>query len=67
MFDILINDDNIQENSESFNLTISVTSLSNQVDVGSPSMVTIEDNDGKYYISDQNLETLPSISNFVVL
>lgn len=46
----MLNDDNIQESSESFNLTISSTSLPKEVHVGNPNhaVVTIEDEDGKY-------------------
>ena len=50
VFYIIINDDNIVENSEMFNLTISSFSLPSEVNVSKPDQVTvtIEDNDGKY-------------------
>ena len=49
---MLINDDNIVESSEKFNLNISSSSLPDGVTVGSANQVTvtIEDNDGSYIL-----------------
>ena len=51
-FDVTINDDNILEGNENFNLTIVASSLPSRVDIGNPARatVTIVDNDGKYVI-----------------
>ena len=48
-FTVLINDDDIFEDDETFNLSINSSTLPNKVIVGSPSQttVTIVDNDGK--------------------
>ena len=48
-FDVLINDDNIVEGNEVFNLTIDVSSLPNDVTAGIPlqATVTVADDDCK--------------------
>ena len=48
-FNVLINDDNIFEGNETFNLSINSSTLPNKIIVGSPGQttVTIVDNDGK--------------------
>ena len=53
-FDFMINDDDILEGNETFNLTINGTSLPTQVIVGNPDQatVTIVDDDGKNIITD---------------
>ena len=50
-FYILLIDDNVLENNESFMLTINSSSLPSNVTVGDPGQVTmtIEDNDGKKF------------------
>lgn len=55
MFSVLINDDNIEESNESFNLTISSSSLPTEIDFGNPSQVTVTivDDDGKYNLNSQ--------------
>lgn len=49
-FNISINDDNIFEGNETFDLSINSSTLPNKVIVGNPGQttVTIVDNDGKY-------------------
>ena len=51
-FDVAINDDNILEGNENFNLTIMTSSLPSRVDIGNSAQatVTIVDNDGKHLI-----------------
>ena len=49
-FGILINDDNIREESETFNLTIDGSSLPNSVTSRDNATVTIVDNDSKWLI-----------------
>ena len=51
-FDVMINDDNILEGNENFNLTIMASSLPSRVSIGNPAQatVTIVDNDGNYII-----------------
>ena len=51
-FNVMITDDNILENDETFNLNINTSSLPNAVTVGAPDQatVTIPANDGKYSI-----------------
>ena len=48
-FNVSINDDNIYEGNETFNLSINSSTLPNKVIVGNPGQttVTIVDNDGK--------------------
>ena len=46
-FDVMINDDNILEGNETFNLTIDEPLLYIRVVAGNPATVTIVDNDGK--------------------
>ena len=50
LFDILINNDNIFENNETFNLIINVFSLPSNVTVGDTNQatVTIMNDDGKH-------------------
>lgn len=50
-FDVIINDDNVSEGNENFNLTINSSSLSNRVAITNPTRatVTILDNDGNNY------------------
>ena len=49
-FNVSVNDDNVLEGNETFNLKINASSLPNGVTVDDPGQttVTIVDNDGKY-------------------
>ena len=49
-FDVAINDDNVLEGNENFNLTIMRSSAPKRVSIGNPAQatVTIMDNDGKH-------------------
>ena len=51
-FDVAINDDNVLEGNENFNLTIMASSEPSRVSFGNPAQatVTIVDNDGKHII-----------------
>ena len=51
-FNVTINDDDILEGNETFNLTIMASSLPSRIDIGNPAQatVTIVDNDGKHLI-----------------
>ena len=52
LFNVSLTDDNISERNEKFMITIDPSSLPNNVTVGDPDqvIVTIVDNDGKYFI-----------------
>ena len=51
-FNVSLTDDNIFERNEKFMITVDPSSLPNNVTVGDPDqvIVTIVDNDGKYFI-----------------
>ena len=51
-FNVAINDDDVLEETENFNLTVDALSLPNRVTIGDPAQATviIVDNDGKYVI-----------------
>ena len=53
LFNVSINNDNILESNETFNLIIDQSSLPNSVTVGDPGQttVTILANDGEYYFN----------------
>lgn len=55
MFSVVINDDNIVESNENFNLSISSSSLPTGIDFGNPRevTVTIVDDDGKHNLDSQ--------------
>ena len=63
-FNVMINNDNVLEDDETFNLNINTSSLPNGVTVGDPSLttVTISANDGKCKLS-----TFGSESYYIML
>ena len=48
-FDVTIIDDELSEKDEQFNIVVMKNSLPFGVNAGDKTIVTIEDNDGKYY------------------
>jgi len=56
VFNITVNDDDILEGTETFNITINPSSLPNNVTIGGldEAVVTIVDNDGEFYQTERH-------------
>ena len=56
MFNVTINDDDILEDDETFNLTINPTSLPSEVSINNPAQVTVTivDDEGNWYCNNVN-------------